>query len=214
MGALLATLEETGQAQDTVFVFFSDHGDMLGSQGSVKKQQPWEESIRVPWLLRWPARFGSAGRTVDARIDIPDLMPTLLGLCGIAVPETVEGLDYSGYLDGGADPSDGAALLQCPHPFGQWLPAVGGRECRGLRTRQHTYMRDLQGPWLLYDNEADPYQLHNLVDDPAHRALRDELDAWLQRRLDAAGDEFLPGSAYLERWGYEVDERGTVPYTQ
>ena len=55
LDALLQTLREEGLAEDTLFVFTSDHGDMLGSQGEVKKQRPWEESIRVPFLLRWAA---------------------------------------------------------------------------------------------------------------------------------------------------------------
>ncbi|NKB70353.1 MAG: sulfatase-like hydrolase/transferase [Candidatus Latescibacteria bacterium] len=213
MGQLLGTLEEAGIADNTVVLFFSDHGDMLGSQGTDKKQKPWEESIRVPFLLRYPALLGASGREVEALIDIPDIMPTLLGLCGVAIPETVEGIDFSAHLQGGADPSDGAALLQCPHPFGQWWTGVGGRSYRGLRTRRHTYARALEGPWLLYDNQADPYQLDNLVGVPGHEALLAELDHQLSQRLAAAGDEFLPGPHYLRRWGYQVDGRGTVKYT-
>ena len=141
-------------------------------------------------------------------------MPTLLGLSGIAIPGTVEGLDYSGYVQGGDDPSDGAVLIMCPQPFGQWTVAHhGGREYRGLRTRRYTYTRTLDGPWLLYDNDRDPYQLENLVGRAAYAGLVDELDAWLQRKLDATGDAFLPGLAYIRQWGYTVDETGTVPYT-
>lgn len=213
MADLLQTLDEKGIADNTIVLFFSDHGDMLGSQGAAKKQQPWEESIRIPFLLRWPERFGGEGQALDARIDIPDIMPTLLGLCGIEVPSSVEGLDFSGYLTGGDDPSDGAALLQCPHPFGQWSRGVGGCEYRGLRTGQYTYVRSLNGPWLLFDNEADPYQLNNLIDDVAYAGLRDDLDAWLQRRLGVMGDEFKHGLEYIKDWGYVVDEGGTVPYT-
>ncbi len=223
IGDLLDTIRECGIEEDTIFCFTSDHGDMLGSHGQFKKQQPWEESIRVPFLLRYPALLGHEGREVDALIDAPDIMPTLLGLSGLAIPGTVEGLDYSGYLQSGEDPSDtgpyglvwgGAALLMCPQPFGQWsAPRHGGREYRGLRTHRYTYTRTLDGPWLLFDNEHDPYQLENLVEAPAHAALVRELDDRLQRRLDAQGDEFLPGLEYIRRWGYPVDETGTVPYT-
>ena len=104
-------------------------------------------------------------------------MPTLLGLCGLPIPSTVEGIDFSAYLQGGPDPSDGSALLQCPHPFGQWWTGVGGRSYRGLRTRRHTYVRALEGPWLLYDNEADPFQQDNLVGQPGQQDLLDALDA-------------------------------------
>lgn len=214
IGDLLDTIQACGIAEDTILVFTSDHGDMLGSHGQFKKQQPWEESIRVPFLLRYPALLGREGREVRALIDAPDIMPTLLGLSGLSIPDTVEGLDYSGYLQGGADPSDGAALLMCPQPFGQWSALRhGGREYRGLRTQRYTYTRTLDGPWMLFDDEQDPFQLENLVEAPAYAAIVEELDGWLQRRLDALGDEFLPGLEYIRRWSYPVDETGTVPYT-
>ncbi len=211
VGDLLSTLQDTGLAQNTIFIFTSDHGDMLGSHGLERKQKPWEESIRVPFLLRYPARFGWQGRELSATLNSPDLMPTLLGLCGITIPESVEGLDFTGYMDGGTDPSGGAALLACYHPFGEWPAAGGGREFRGLRTQRYTYVRDLNGPWLLYDNDKDPYQLENLIG--KRRKLQAELDHDLEIRLAALGDDFLPGTDYLKRWGYEVDETGTVPYT-
>ena len=210
--SLLKTIDEAGIADDTVVIFTSDHGDMLGSQGEVKKQRPWEESIRVPMLARVPG--GPAGKALNATIDTADLMPTMLGLAGLPNPDTVEGHDFSGYmLRGEDDPSKGAAVLNCVHPFGQFTRDIGGREYRGLRTGRYTYVRDLNGPWLLYDNENDPYQLTNLADDPTHAALRAELDADLDRRLAARGDRFEPSEAYLAQWGYEVDEKGTVPYT-
>jgi len=212
-GELLQTLREEGIEEETIFLFFSDHGDMLGSHGMDKKQKPWEESIRIPFLLRYPALFGCEGWEEEALIDMPDIMPTLLSLCGIPIPGTVEGLDLADYLRGGDDPSDGSALLSCPHPFGQWWTGAGGRAYRGLRTQRYTYVRALEGPWLLYDNEEDPFQRENLIGRKEYRDLLYELDEWLQRRLDAMGDEFLPSPEYLRRWGYTVDERGTVPYT-
>ena len=213
LGALLQTLEDEGLAENTIFVFTSDHGDMLGSQGEVKKQRPWEESIRVPFLLRWPQRFGWQGREVDALLDTPDILPTLLSLTDIPIPDTVEGRDFSATIEGGEDPSGGAALIYCPHPFGQFLRPDGGREYRGIRTRNHTYARDLNGPWLLYDNEADPYQLENLVNRASVSSIQAALEAQLQRKLSDRGDEFLPGETYFERWNYPLDRTGTVPFS-
>ncbi len=212
VGELRATLREQALADNTIFLFFSDHGDMLGSQGMDKKQKPWEESLRIPFLLHWP-QLSWLSRQVDALIDMPDILPTLLGLCGLPVPESVEGLDFSGLLRGGPDPSDGAALLSCPHPFGQWWVGRGGRAYRGLRTRRYTYARALEGPWLLYDNDADPCQQDNLVGRAGYDELLHEMDSWLQRRLEAAGDAFLPSTHYIRHWGYNADARGTVPYT-
>ena len=139
-------------------------------------------------------------------------MPTLLGLAKVAIPKSVEGLDYSGYMRGKPNPGDGAAIITCVSPFGEFERKTGGKEYRGIRTTRHTYVRDLSGPWLLFDNEADPYQQKNLVNNPAHAALQAKLDAHLKARLAKAGDQFLPGANYIAKWGYVVSERGTVPY--
>lgn len=213
-GNLLRTIEECGIADNTIFVFTSDHGDMLGSQGHIKKQRPWDESIRVPFLLRYPGLPGWLPRETSAVINAQDIMPTLLGLCGIAIPDSVEGLDFSMHISGSEDPSDGTALIMCPHPFGQW-DAVnhGGREYRGLRTRRYTYVRDRGGPWLLYDNERDPYQMRNLLEERSDSAILEELDTALRKKLMQQGDEFLQGMDYIKKWGYSVDENGTVPCT-
>lgn len=212
VGGLLQTLQETGLATNTLVVFTADHGDLLGSHGSYNKQQPYDESIRVPLLLRWPGGFGVTGRSLDALISSEDIMPTLLGLCKVPVPKTVEGLDYSAYLLGGKDPSDGATLISCPAPFGQWERRFGGREYRGIRTLRYTYVRDLNGPWLLYDNQTDPYQTNNLVNQPGIAALQAKLEATLKSKLKTNGDEFLPADAYIQKWGYKVSTNGTVPY--
>ena len=213
LGSLLQTLEEEGLADDTIFVFTSDHGDMLGSQGEVKKQRPWEESIRVPFLLRWPQRFGREGRAVDALLDTPDILPTLLSLTDIPIPDMVEGQDFSATIEGGQDPSGGAALIYCPHPFGQFLREDGGREYRGLRTLSHTYARDLNGPWLLYNNHNDPFQLNNLVNRAELQGLQADLDELLHKKLAERGDEFLPGESYIQKWNYPLDRTGTVPFS-
>ena len=211
-GEVLRTLEETGLDSNTILLFTSDHGDLLGAHGGRNKQQPYDESIRVPFLLRWPAGLGRQPRRLEALITGEDIMPTLLGLCGAPVPRSVEGLDYSGHLRGGKDPSDGAAMISCVTPFGQWTRKTGGREYRGLRTARYTYARDLNGPWLLFDNQADPCQLTNLAGSNAHAELQAGLDARLRARLKAAGDEFLPGSNYVKKRGYTLDATGTVPY--
>ena len=211
-GELRQTLKETGLEDNTILVFTSDHGDMLGSQGQEKKQQPYDESLRVPFLLRWPSGLGAEGRAFHAPLGAEDLMPTLLALCGIDIPGTVEGLDYSGYLRGGDSPGDNTALISCPSPFGQWARTRGGREYRGVRSERYTYVRDLNGPWLLFDNESDPYQMANLADRPEHAELQRRLEATLDRKLTETGDEFLPGWDYIRKWGYVADQSGTVPY--
>ena len=73
-------------------------------------------------------------------------------------------------------------------------------------------MRTLDGPWLLYDNEADPYQMNNFADNSEHATQQLELDALLQRKLDDRGDEFLPGMDYIRKWGYPTNKTGAVPF--
>lgn len=213
IGDLLETLEQENMADNTIFVYTSDHGDMLGSHGVFRKQKPWDESIIVPFLLRFPQAFGRSAQDVRIPINAPDIMPTLLGLCDIPVPETVEGTDYAAFLRGEEDLHVEAALIECIHPFGEWHRGNGGKEYRGIRTRRYTYVRDLNGPWLLYDNEEDPCQLNNLCNDKTHTELQQQMDDILSRMLLARRDEFLPGEEYIEKWRYEVDETGTVPFT-
>lgn len=212
IGDLLRTLQETGLDKNTIIVFTSDHGDMLQSQGMIRKQKPWEESARVPMLFRLPTTLGISPRRVEGTINTEDVMPTLLSLCGRPIPKIVEGFDFSGYLRGGADPSGGATVLRCTSPFGEFSRDKGGKEYREVRSPRYTYVRDLSGPWLLYDNVKDPLQLDNLVGKPEAAKLQAEQDALLRRKLAEQHDEFLPGADYIAKWGYKVDARGTVPY--
>lgn len=198
-------------SEDTVFVYTSDHGDMLGSQGFGKKQKPWEENIRIPFLLKAP---GVNISSFDHIFNTPDVAPTLLGLCGIEAPETMEGTDYSDVLYGRKTVTEdkGAYILNAA-PFGEWARCYSGREWRGIRTLQYTYCISKEGPWLLYDNLKDPYQLNNLIGKPGYEELQGELHDRLQKLLKKHNDEFLFGDEYAELWGYQLDDNGTVYYT-
>lgn len=213
IGWILVTLRQLNLENDTIVVFTSDHGDMLFSHGEQNKQSPWDESILVPFLVRYPAALGRQGETIDMPINTPDIMPTLLGLSGLDIPDTVEGTDFSGVVIGSEKPADNDALICCPSPFGQWKRENGGREYRGIRTKRYTYVRDLKGPWLLYDNEKDPYQLDNLCHSAEHGKLQNRLDKVLSEKLKQTEDDFLAGWEYIKKWGYEVDQSGTVVYT-
>ncbi|MHC4124282.1 MAG: sulfatase family protein, partial [Planctomycetota bacterium] len=218
IGILLETIKSCNLENETIFVFTSDHGDMLYSQGYQKKQKPWDESIRVPFLLRYPAVLSKAGK-IDMPINTPDIMPTLLGLSGIKIPDTVEGTDFSGVLRGEEKPAENAALISCSATFGQWtrsgvFPGCGvdeadttygkGREYRGIRTSRYTYIRDLKGPWLFYDNEKDPYQLENLCGKFEYKRLQEELNNILSKKLQETNDDFLPGQEYCLKWGMDL----------
>lgn len=212
IGQIWQTLRDCGLESNTILVFTADHGDMLGSHGMERKQKPWDEALRVPMIWHFPGKLGAAGKRIDGLISSEDLMPTLLGLCDVKIPESVEGLNYAPYLVGGQNPNpDNAALITCVAPFGEWSRKAGGREFRGLRTAHFTYVRDLHGPWLLYDDEKDPYQQQNLVGNKSASAEQSQLDALLNARLKQAKDAFLPADRYVAQWGYHVDKSGTLP---
>lgn len=212
MGIILDAIRNAGIEDETIVIFTSDHGDMLGSQGQFHKQKPWDESILVPFLLRYPKLFGRKRKVFSVVFNAPHIMPTLLGLCDIKIPDTVEGKDFSKVLLGKEPPPEKEAIISCYCPFGQWPRQKGGKEFRGIRTERYTYVRDLYGPWLLYDNEKDPYQLNNLCNKSDYNKLQSELDALLIKKLEETKDEFKPGEYYIEKWGYNVDENLTVPY--
>jgi arylsulfatase A-like enzyme len=212
IGDLSQTLRDSGVERDTIFIFSADHGEMLHSNGFNRKQKPWDESIRVPMLWHYPRALQP--QRIDTPIATEDLMPTLLGFCNVEIPKSVEGLDYSALMKGGANPnSDDAALIECVAPFSEWNRAMGAREWRGVRTSRYTYVRDLKGPWLLYDNQTDPYQQSNLVGNTEAADLQKKMDALLDKKLREAHDEFKPTDDYLEKWGYKdrVDRTGALP---
>src|SRR5438552_15187599 len=102
---------------------------MLGSHRLLHKQQPYDESIRVPLLFRSPGGSKTVPRNIETPISSEDLMPTILGLCGIARPKTVQGLDFSeGILGKKPPPDDGGAVIMCVAPFGEWDRRRGGHE--------------------------------------------------------------------------------------
>ncbi|MBI1335706.1 MAG: sulfatase-like hydrolase/transferase [Phycisphaera sp.] len=210
-GRLLATLEETGQADNTIVVFASDHGDMIGCQGLWRKQHPYAQSVGVPMFIRWPAGLGTKARTVHTPMNVVDYMPTLLGLCGAPIPDTVEGDDLSPILRGEKpdDPGRGV-LLACYRPFHEIHYTKGFKEYRGLRTARYTYARTLDGPWLLFDDQQDPSQKNNLVNDPAHAATLKKMDTALSAKLDEIGDAFEDGHELARKFGIRLNKEDDV----
>lgn len=210
MKQLLDEIENAGIEDNTIFVFTSDHGDMLYSHGNVKKQQPWDESIKVPFLLRFPRKYGYNQKVIEAPINTPDILPTLLGLSGIQIPESIQGNDYLKVISGEEEPGAEGVLIQCAVPFHQWNYEKGGREYRGVRTNRYTYVRDLNGPWLLYDNLIDPYQMSNLIGTDEYIFIQSDLENQLQKLLEETNDEFLPGNQYMKMWNYAWDRNDSI----
>ena len=212
IGDLLDTLKEAGAESNTIVVFSADHGEMMGSHGCppTMKQVPWNESARVPFLLRYPADSeGTAGRVVSTPLTTPVILPTLLGLAKESVPKTVEGENLSRLIRDGHEEKNRAVLYMAVAPFG---PPEFLKEYRAIRTSQFTYIRSLDGPWLMFDDDADPYQMDNLIGKPEFHAQQAKLDAQLQAALKKIGDNFQPASHYIARWGYDVKPFGSIPY--
>lgn len=197
VGRLIEALDRLGLAENTILAFSSDHGDMLWSQGRVKKQQPWEESIHIPLIVRWPGHL-AAGKVSDRLISVADYTPTLLGLAGVPVPGDMNGVDLSASLLGLSDYQPSSVFINEYASFDQ---ARDYQPWRGVRTPRHTYVRWLQGGTLLYDNENDPYQLRNLALEPGHETLIAGLEAELRGWLDRLGDRFTTGDEHIRQLG-------------
>ena len=210
MGDLQNAIAEAGISENTIFVFTSDHGEMMGSQGvrPTQKQVPWAESVRVPFLLQYPARFGNLPVRIDAPLNTPDILPTLLSLSGIPVPETIEGEDMTAAIRRPGKFKKKAALIMSVSPSA----AVQKEEYRGIYTSRYTYVETLKGPWLLYDNANDPMQMNNLADNPAYARLQRKLESSLRREMKKIGDDFKPRDYYLTKWGYQVNQHGYIDY--
>ena len=185
VGRTLSALGELGLAEDTIVMLSSDHGDMLGSHGLRLKRKPWEESIRVPAILRYP-RGIRPGRSEDALFSHIDIAPTLLGMCGARVPREMQGADLSKLALGRARSGPESAFFQI---FGPYQGDGTEDGWRGVRTRRFLYARYRSRPWVLYDLEKDPYELNNLAEDPAAAPLRREMEgklsAWMRRTGDS-----------------------------
>jgi arylsulfatase A-like enzyme len=197
---LLTTLEKQQISEDTIVVFTSDHGDMMLSQGLTTKLYPWDESVRIPFLLRYPRRFGQTARRINKTpCSMPDIMPTLLSLAGLKTPEAVQGVDMF-------TSKANSAFISLPVPITE-ARKYGFAEYRGIRTETHTYVRTRQGPWLLYDNLKDPYQMHNL----AAQKIPAALDRELNHRLHEIKDDFQPAQTYIDRAGVGHYREVNVP---
>ncbi|GIU88882.1 MAG: sulfatase [Acidimicrobiia bacterium] len=196
LGRLLDAIEHAGIAQRTLVVFSSDHGEMLGAHGRRAKNVFYEEAVRVPFLLRWPGELPS-GLTVDACLGTVDIAPTLTGLLGLPAPDEWEGDDLSGVARDGTGGPD-LALLQGTGPVAVF---ADGFEWRAVRDRRYTYATyRVDGSELLFDNLADPFQLRNIVDDPAARSIARRLRGAMEAKMAQIGDTFESSSWYERNW--------------
>jgi arylsulfatase A-like enzyme len=199
-GRVLDALAATGQADDTLVVFCSDHGDYLGDHGLLCKGIPcFESAYHVPALVRWPARLAAPGRVCDAFVSLVDFGPTFLEAAGLR-PEK--------------DAHSGASLL--PFLRGEPAPAAWRdavfTQCEGVelaytqrsvRTRDWKYVHNGFDFDEFYDLRADPHETRNLAPDPAHRDTLRDLCARLWRFARAEGD-----TAFNDYWTVALAPHG------
>jgi arylsulfatase A-like enzyme len=196
VGKVMRFLDESGLANNTIVVFTSDHGEMLGSQGRYNKMVPYAEAVDVPLIVRWPSHVRAGSRS-DALFTPMDHFPTLAGLCGLPIPDIVNGVDLSAHVLGRKGPDRDATLMM--NYVSHWdYPETGTEwpEWRGIRTKQYTYCRWLNGAEELYDNLADPYQMRNLFDGRKAPDVMQRLRSRLKDLLADSKDEFVPGTTY------------------
>ena len=189
VGRILMALDESGQSDNTVIVFTSDHGDMMGGHGMVWKSTEafYDEIVRIPLLISYPARLKP--QRCELAVDLTDIMPTLLDLTGQPVAKQVQGEDLVPYLTGGADPQSARGYSFCERMGGnrqnvrQVCPGTKGAFM--VRGQGWKYIRYPDGDEYLYHLADDPGEQKNLAKDTACEARKREmanaLKGWLQR---------------------------------
>jgi arylsulfatase A-like enzyme len=198
-GRILDCLEEQGLADDTIVIFTADHGDQIGFKTcNDPKNSPWEESMRVPFLIRWPGRIPP--RFDSVLLSTGDLYPTILELLGLEdeIASDLEGTSLAPHFLGGNQQLPTSQLyMHIREPEGD--PAWGRR---GVRTHDYTLCinkaPDQPASSVLYDNGEDPFQSLNIAANNrelVEQLINDELRPWLTQTNDPfdipAIDDFI-----------------------
>lgn len=187
IGDVLKALEDAGLKEDTLVIFASDHGDLLGSHGLIRKGPWYDECLKIPFLLRWPGVL-EPGRRDDFLMNTPDIMPTLLSLAGLreAIPETVEGHDLSGLLLAGADAASEAGEGD-EEKGGLAYYINAAMNTRGVRDRHYFLVVERNAydeeRYILYDLAADPNCFCDCasLNPEVVGKMRARLQAWMER---------------------------------
>ena len=180
VGKVLAALERSGQKDNTIVIFTSDHGYHLGEHDFWAKVSLRDESAGVPLIIRVP---GKQPAICDSFVELLDLYPTLSSLCGLEVPERLQGKDISKMLSDPTVTVRDAAFSVAPSRKGLLL-----REDKWAYIQ---YQEDASGGIELFDTAADPMQYTNLAKSPDHQSVVERLQAKLARKLAAVRDNDL-----------------------
>ena len=191
LGRILNQLDALGIAENTMLIFLSDHGDMLGQHGSFCgiKNQAFRAAMHVPLIIRYPARFRP--QRTQAMIDVGvDMMATLLDLVGIQMPEGRDSQSCLAVLDG-------ARAEHRDRVWYQLFTQKGGNPMeynpyaeRGIRSKDWLYVRRKENRAFLFNQRIDRDEQTNLVNVPEHAAMMDRFDADLAAHMQATGDDW------------------------
>ncbi len=194
VGRIQKALEEAGLSFNTHIIFFSDHGDMHGSHGQRHKTTPYEEAIRIPFIIGGEKPVSYEGRrhgSFAVPINHVDIAPTTLGLCNIPKPDWMEGTDYSHYRikKQACDPEPDSAYIQSVIPTGHHDSV--DKPWRGIVTRDGWKHVCFEGiPWLMFNLNEDPYEQVNLAHNTKYREERKKLYNRLAGWINDTGDSF------------------------
>jgi arylsulfatase A-like enzyme len=198
VGRLLDWLDKNGLAENTVVIYTSDQGFFLGDHGLFDKRFMYEDSIRMPFILRWPG-VAKAGALQDGMAINTDFAPTFLAMAGAEVPADMQGRSLVPLL-GGQQPADWRTSWYYRYYDDHGAHNVASHY--GVRTATHKLMHFWKkNQWEFYDLAADPHELKNLYDDPAHQELVTQLKAEMYRLKkelkddDQYADKQPPGDA-------------------
>jgi uncharacterized sulfatase len=188
IGRLLDAVDRIGLADNTVIVFWSDHGYHLGEHGLWFKQSCFEESARVPLIICAPGNK-NAGKMSPRLVELVDLYPTLADLTGLTPPKNLEGFSLRPLLDDPQAAWDHAAFTQVERGPGP------GHSVRTDRFRYTQWVFGRRGSEL-YDEEKDPQELHNLAQDPQYASTVEQMQSLLAQAHPAPvqGGKAEPGT--------------------
>ena len=183
VGRIWQALKETGQLDNTIIVFTSDNGYFYGEHGlSVERRLAYEESIRMPLLVRYPKAIKAGTARDELALNI-DVAPTLLELAGVAVPATMQGRSLVPLLKGARPAWRNSLLIE--YYTDTVFPRVFKMGYEAVRSERWKYIRylELEGMDELYDLRTDPYEMKNLVAQPSAAAALDAMKKEMERLL-------------------------------
>jgi N-acetylglucosamine-6-sulfatase len=189
VGKILKALKETGQLDNTVIVFTSDNGYFYGEHGlSVERRLAYEESIRMPLLIRYP-KVIEAGTVRDEFALNIDLAPTLLELAGISVPTRMEGRSLVPLLKGARSEWRKSFLIE--YYSDRVFPRIRQMGYKAVRNERWKYIHyfELEGMDELYDLKADPYEMRNIIHQPGAVKILEGMRQEMERLLKAPSIE-------------------------